>query len=574
MAWSVSTDVFPQEVEKLFFAERFGRGTSASVVQQPVLPKAERLNSSLRGNIEMFMINDVPDSVRICAEVAAELWRSYLNNKYPIKIEVYYQDLDTDDDMQIEVAYQSSADTYYPTSLYSYLFDEELNADDTIPDAWIFVNKASTWDCSHNEAVSASTRSMTYAFMRAIAVALGFGSSVTQKTVHGENLIAFGESRGHSAFDHLIFSSTGEYLKDISNIENRENPALTNYVQPVKGTYLYALKQDDSHKLYAPENFEVYKSLVYLDNDESLMHYDLRTGNKQFRVDGTTIELLNAIGWGIDEPQDVEIVGEGIDSTGLASAYESHHFSLQNHLGGTVTDAKWLYVLPLSGVAGSEAREDTVAQGEGTLAFDIPAVADESRYDININGDISGQVIFTGKVNGKEVEDVFHLSLELKPKIKAVNIVKKENNSPFDSYNLYYTVEYVGSDYLYIEVEEEYGFEIRQQFVYEPFLAHVISDDIIAPFYNWVDIYACNKYGEDVYTIELPPYATTYAGDIPLYKPEVEERYAYIDVFDEGGRSVARIQSLEELRAWKRGLYILKFYKDGICVKTTKYLKP
>mgnify|MGYP006987331246 FL=1 len=50
------------------------------------------------------------------------------------------------------------------------------------------------------------------------------------------------------------------------------------------------------------------------------MHYDLKTGTKPFTVDATTVELLNAIGWGLDTPKTVEIVGQGIDDTGMASA--------------------------------------------------------------------------------------------------------------------------------------------------------------------------------------------------------------------------------------------------------------
>ncbi|WP_302443615.1 hypothetical protein [Paraprevotella xylaniphila] len=563
----ITSKLYAQETEMLVFAEKFTKSSSASTVQ-PILPKVERLSSSQRGSIEMIMGDDIPDSVRVCANVAAELWQSYLNNKYPIRLDVSYVDLDSENDIEIEVLYRPG-DIYYPTSLYAHLFDVDLGGEEGKADAYIFINKSKEWDCSHNKEINASTRNLTYAMMRAIAVSLGFGSSVTQKTIRGNDIIAFGKSEGHSVFDNLIFSSQGKSLKDITNIGNRQNSELTNYVQPTQGTNLYALKQDEKHKLYAPENFEIYKSLVYLDNKESLMHHDLKTGTKQFRVDATTIELLDAIGWGINTPSEVEIIGEGIDENGLASAYESHTFTLQNHNGGTITDALWTYALPLQ-----NGKDTVISQSSNSLPFNIEAIDNEDKYRINMNGDISGKIIFTGKINGKEVKDIFYLSLELKPRIKAVNIIKKESNAPLDSYNLYYTVEYVGSDHLFIQIEEEYGTGASSKFVYEPFFAHVVSKYIIAPFYNWVDITVENEYGKDIYTIELPPYTGSDTKALPLNKPEVKNRYTYIEVFDKQGRKITRIEDLNELRMQKQGLYILKFYKDTTCVKTTKYLKP
>lgn len=564
----ITGKLYAQETEMLVFAEKFTNSSSASTVQT-ILPKTERLSSSQRGSIEMIMGDDIPDSVRVCANVAAELWRSYLNNKYTIRIEVYYENLDSDDDIQTEVSYYLENDTFYPTSLYSLLYNIDMSGEYQTADAKIHINKNTQWDCSYNEEVSNSTRNMTYTIIRAIATTLGFGSSVTQKNIRGNDIIAFGHKQGHSVFDNLIFSSQGKYLKDITNIGNRENTELTNYVQPVQGTNLYALKQDEQHKLYAPEHFEIYKSLVYLDNKESLMHYDLKTGTKQFRVDATTIELLDAIGWGINTPGEVEIIGEGIDETGLASAYESHRFTLQNNNGGTITEAQWTYTLPLP-----NGKDSVISEASNSLVFNIGAIDDENKYNININGDISGKIIFTGKINGKEVEDVFNISLELKPRIKAVNIIKKESNSPLASYNMYYTVEYVGSDHLFIQIEEEYAGGMESQFVYEPFFAHVVSKYITAPFYNWVDITVENKYGKDTYTIELPPYTERNTKALPINQPEVKNRYTYIEVFDEQGRKITRIENLNELRMQKQGLYILKFYKDTTCVKTTKYLKP
>ncbi len=159
----ITGKLYAQETEMLVFAEKFTNSSSASTVQT-ILPKTERLSSSQRGSIEMIMGDDIPDSVRVCANVAAELWRSYLNNKYPIRLNVSYLDLNSDNDIEIEVLYRPG-DIYYPTSLYAHLFDVELGGEDGKADAYIFINKSKAWDCTHNKNNIASTRNITYAIL-------------------------------------------------------------------------------------------------------------------------------------------------------------------------------------------------------------------------------------------------------------------------------------------------------------------------------------------------------------------------------------------------------------------------
>lgn len=59
--------------------------------------------------------------------------------------------------------------------------------------------------------------------------------------------------------------------------------------------------------LYAPTLFETYKSLIYLDDEESLMHFDLKTGTKRFRVDEVTKELLHAIAGALKRPRTLRL---------------------------------------------------------------------------------------------------------------------------------------------------------------------------------------------------------------------------------------------------------------------------
>ena len=175
-----------QEVEKLTFVEKFQQGGNPTVTS--ILPKEQRLSSGYQGTIKINWSGEVPDSVRICAEVAADIWCSCLDNNDTIRLECHYEELDNNNDVEVEVLYRPKTDIYYPTSLYSHLwgvdFGELTNAD-----AEIYINKKMVWDCSHNEIIIPSARNMTYAMMRAIAISLGFGSSVTKKTIRGNEII-------------------------------------------------------------------------------------------------------------------------------------------------------------------------------------------------------------------------------------------------------------------------------------------------------------------------------------------------------------------------------------------------
>lgn len=559
-------DASSQEVEKLTFFEKYRQGESPATVS--ILPKEQRLSCRNKGNIGLEWSGDIPDSVRICAEVAADIWRSCIETENAVRLECHYEDLDSDNDVEIEVFYKQNEGIYYPTSLYRHLWGEL--GETTKPDAEIHINKKMEWDCSHNETVVPSARSMTYAMMRAIAISLGFGSSVTRNTIGGNDIIVFGGNSGCSIFDSFIFSSDGQYLKAIDNIGNSDNPTLTSFAQPESGTFIYALTQDEKHRLYAPTLFETYKSLIYLDDEESLMHFDLKTGTKRFRVDEVTKELLHAIGWSFKASKDIEIVGEGINENGITSAYEGHTFSLRNNVGGTITDVSWTYTLPLA-----NGGDTIVSMSENTLVFSIGSISDESKYKINVNGDIYGKVSFTGSINGKVVQDTYNLSLELKPRINNVNIILKKESHLIDYYDISFVVEYTGTNMVTVSVEEEYSSKLRSQSIYEPFLAHVYIPSITSFNHAWIDIEAENKYGKDIYTVELPPFEGNGVKDVMQSNrcAGSPEDYTGMEVFHVSDNRISRIQDLGNLQSLHDGLYIIKYYKGKDCIKTTKYMK-
>ena len=74
--------------------------------------------------------------------------------------------------------------------------------------------------------------------------------------------------------------------------------------------------------MYTPSNYENTKSLVYLDNEQSLMHYSLDKSFKKLQVDNITANVLNKIGWNLiaNNQNNIKIIGNGIPDPGITSA--------------------------------------------------------------------------------------------------------------------------------------------------------------------------------------------------------------------------------------------------------------
>ena len=396
-------------VDTLSYADNFSSSDGAAIIQT-IQAKSARVTSE-QGSINFIFAEDVPDSIETAVAVAGDIWRQYLDGKAEITIGVEYDILEND--IETEVIYfskDSNPELNYPSSLYNYLFPFNTSSSSTTEkdnDGRIFINSGTSWDCSFSEETVATANNMTYAAMRAIANVLGIGCSVKEYIRRNASSIYFDLTKGHSVFDNLVFSSDGKQMKDIPNTGRRiENATLREFIQPTGDTEIYALLQSPSYKMYAPSVFEPFRSLVYLDNVNSLMHYDLNSGNKIHQVDNVTLNLLREIGWYSQVDPLVNIVSTDIDSTGIASAFRSHEFTVENLSSGTISNARWEYRLPLA--AGGDSL---MLSASDVLTFEIPKVSNEELFSRNVNGDIYGRIIFTGEVNGTAVEDCIILIL-------------------------------------------------------------------------------------------------------------------------------------------------------------------
>ncbi len=482
------------ETEIFTFTDSFESASSGTLTNVPLLSKSERVTKN-DGLIEITAIGEIPDSIVTCANVAANIWESVIKNKSKIHFQLKYEDIGNEA-TKTEVVYNTDKGKYVPSSLYYQTYPENENP----CYATLIVNSKMNWICDHSSQVFEGRGNLTYSLLRAIGVTLGFGSSLQLKTTGNSTYIGANSGKYYSLFDRLIKDSDQKALSSVRLIGNRYNAALSDFAQPKNGRRIYALKTDSEHLLYAPEAFDDGKSLVYLDNPNSLMHYQLEKGHSKLQIDDTTIELLKEIGWELDRTKDIEIVSNDLPDTGIGSAYTSHSFTIRNNSGTPIENRRWEFIAPLK-----TGGDRVVSSADGTTGFTIPAIGDSEEYAVNVNGDIRATVKFQGTVNGIAVKDSYSLSLELKPSINHVTIISREFTPEMSSYRLNLAVEYSGSDRISLAVEVEGNPVTYENEYHYPFIAHLTTKYISIDYYAWVDLIVRNEYGETIYTIDLEP---------------------------------------------------------------------
>lgn len=478
-----SSSINAQYIDTLEYKEDIYAGIVMKSIEST---KAKRMSSKRGGHINTNLTNNIPDSLMISIEAAIEIWQCYMFPEDSLNIKISYAPLSSKD-ITTNVLYHSvDLSTYYPMALARNRFD--LIASEI--DAEITINSNTNWNVGIGT-ISSSAHNLTYALMRAIAKVMGFGSSLQANNRHGK--LTFKFKPEHTIFDKLIFNDADIQLDSFSNISTT---GLDSYVQPSEGS-LYVYKKHDNYKLYAPEVFDNDKSLRYLTINNSLMSEQIPIDTLDLTIDNTTIDILRGIGWNITENDNVEIIGDGIDSTGITSAYQSHRFYL--NATSSVTDHKWVYKLPLT------SGGDTIVATSAGQDFIIPAITNANLYKHSIEGDIHGVIIFTGIINGIEVRETYNVTLELKPHIISAEIVERSDCTlENEFYSLTIMVKYAGAYNIKAFLEEEHSPWVTMYTSYIPYQTYLKINSIDGWGYAWIELSAENEFGEDTYIVELP----------------------------------------------------------------------
>lgn len=486
-------DVSGIERHYIRFQEKAIPGFSTSVTA-PLPAKSER-TSSRKGCIVMIFDESVPDSIRVALTAAKEAWEAKLPAAQEIYIQAAMRSMEPNISMQTYVAYDYTAYPGAPNALASQLFGTPVGTIEG-PDSYIYLNRVLNWNCNFSSDKSAGYNAYT-AGLRAIAISMGFGSSVCNET--GKPLDFYFASVDPTYFDNQIYKD-----KVCLNTLQSGSPDFNAFVT---SNSLYVKGKKYEHRLYAPSPFIWGISLVYLDDESSLMHYAVGEGDKMLTIDTNTLDILNGIGWDFALQQEgAKIKCNDIASDGIGSSYSDHTFSLDT--AQTVNSYEWTYFL-------KNKSGNFVEVSKGTnSSFTINPIKDQNNYYINMNGDIEGKIECRYKIGDKIYKaSPFNISLELKPIIISIdNITRFPTDGRF--YYVSFTVNYRGADNLSIEIEEEYSpVKIIKEYE-EPFLAHVSTDEIHSLYYNWVTVSVQNKYGYVQQTLEFAPELPTGLNDV------------------------------------------------------------
>lgn len=516
-------------------------------------PRKVARKNSKAGIINLRFDDAVPDTIAAVMELAADMWGSIIKNRESIEISVLYNPLDDGNVAAlVEVGYATDAIPIVPGALQKQI-DKNYVLDGSV-DGLIELNTDVEWNCSTDATELSAGHNVYTQTLRAIALCLGFGSSVMD---YNKSIVYYASVP--AAFDMLLFSGN-ERMADCED----SSPELAAFVtkNPV-----YAMKQEAPYKMYSPNPFERGRSLVNLDNTQSLMHYGIGDGDKVFRVDPVTIELLNAIGWSLDEQSEVGIISEDVDSTGICSAYSPHTFVIDDK-SSSAGNLKWRFK-----VFSPEGGELILAEST-EASFTTPAVENPGQYRKDADGCVEAVVELDYARGGVLCKaHPFRLSMELKPVIKNVYDRCK---IPVDGTSLFYAtfvVEYYGADKLSVSVEEEYAGAIRTVWSEEPVIAHVKTPALNCLYYSWVDITVSNSYGKATYTIEYEPESGAYRanrmtslGGFPI----VSDANGYV-VYNSMGNRLRETDNAEDIRSGLApGVYIIVSKTGNEVISTNK----
>ncbi len=273
-----------------------------------------------------------------------------------------------------------------------------------------------------------------------------------------------------------------------------------------------------------------------------------------------------------DAGKKIVIVCDKLDESGMTSAHEELLFLAENHTGETLSDIQWQFILPLK-----EGGTAVVGEHEGYMGFVTSPLTDMDmeRFAMDENTDIHGTVCFTARAGSDEVSATCPVILRAKPIIRNVEIIRKESNAPYDTYNVYYTVEFYGANYAQIITREGGSPILASQFVDGPGKVNAVTKNITKFYKARLEMSVKNKYGKAEYVVELPPFEeddVTGIADITRDTPTAGT-IDRMEIYDMSGVRGATLHDSTGLASLGNGIYLIRVYDIDGNVKQYKYLK-
>lgn len=479
--------------------------------------------SGRKGEINLVFDESFPDSVKWALELSKDIWEHKLRTVQPIVITVGMESMDTNIVVDTEVGYVvgGSLDMIgCPSSLASQLRNYPLGSPDA-PDARITLNDNLYWDVT-TSGISNDKYSAVSVGLRAIAMALGFGSSIRRKV----NLTAaYVFSAGVPSFFDKMVHSGDTYLSDFTS-------GTFPLSQFVRSDLLKVQGLEDDYDLYAPSSYEPMRSMIYLKDRNSIMSAYFGCGSRFFYIDSATTDILNKLGWSTtDHEERYSIECVDADGDGVECAYLSHEFRIQG-FEDEVSGYEWIFFLKDMWDNYIEIQRSTDSY------FKTQPIDNLDGFKIDANGFLVGKIECSYSIDGKTHDAYpFFLTLSIQPQILSIDNIRSIKTGPY-TFKVSCLVNYVGSDHVTVGIEEEYSSSYRTYVFEEPLTAHVVTGNMSSLHNNWIDIMVKNNYGMVSERMVFPTSNDNFEFESNQLESRDTECGSIIHVFNQTGKCV------------------------------------
>lgn len=322
-----------------------------------------------------------------------------------------------------------------PTVLYNQLKGGSIASMDTI-----MVNSYIDWNSSRSiiKPVSNGDNLIT-AFMRHLAHMFGFGTSLDYR-LGGLGFMVGGKFP--SVFDKLVVNDEGRSLISLAN-------GGASKIEEYMKQRLLLKTNSALYNLYSDTHSYVqYRSGNYFSLDkDNLMNYPYRDATEKLTIDSEVLDVLNSIGWTINNDNNRIIKSNNMDAFGYGSAYAPFIFNLYNDSGiENSNDIEWTFQL----FSNMQDKYINISSKRG-ISFAVNQANIQSDY-LDKFGLEHGRIV--AEMNGKRYTQL--LFLESRPCLTGCKITYKGDTEP-DFYGVDVELSYLGAKKGYVYVYNDFG---------------------------------------------------------------------------------------------------------------------
>lgn len=192
---------------------------------------------------------------------------------------------------------------------------------------------------------------------------------------------------------------------------------------------------------------------------------------------------------------------EKITESYKGSAYQDYEFVAGYETSGICANADW--TIEYTADDGSRKTKHVT---ESQLV--LPEITDTSEYMITGDGCIEFTLTALDPNEGKQSEP-FKVSMDLKPSIENVDIIKIVDNAPLDSYDAHYEVQYKGAKRVTVSVGQEYSSKVHTSIIGKGGKAAGVADNLYNRGMAWIEFVVRNDFGKAQYILDICPDDTT-----------------------------------------------------------------